>query len=175
MSLFSEASAKSPSPAQPYKVAFYSLLVLVVAFAVCMGLQRGNASEAQAIQKVLEQSQALEREIKNARGSRRLNHQDMADAADKMKRLDIDACPPDFREAFIRLAGEFRLAGQVMKQYPDLTSVVFDVGLNLLAGEKDAGLSGMKEELNAAARALLVRQTEVEALAVRYGARLLND
>lgn len=175
MSLLSEASAKCPSSAQPYKVAFYSLLILVVAVAVCMGFQGCNASEAQAIQKVLEQRQALEREIKNASPGKTITGPEMVALADRMKHLDISACPPDFREAFIRLAGELRLAGQVMKQYPDLASVVFDVGLNLLAGEKDAGLSGMKEELNAAARALLVRQTEVEALAVRYGAKLLND
>jgi hypothetical protein len=62
-----------------------------------------------------------------------------------------------------------------MKQYPDLTSIAIDAGLNFLAGEKDAGLSGVKEELNAALRALVIRQTEVEALAVRYGARLLHD
>jgi hypothetical protein len=175
MSLLSEASAKPPSSAQPYKVAFYSLLILLVAVAACLGLQRGHASEAQAIQKVLEQWQTLDREFKSTLGNRPVNGKDMAAAAEKMKRLDIQDCPPDFREAFIRLAGELRLTGQVMKQYPDLTSIAIDAGLNFLAGEKDAGLSGVKEELNAALRALVIRQTEVEALAVRYGARLLHD
>ncbi len=99
----------------------------------------------------------------------------MVALAEEMKRLDISACPPDFREAFIRLAGEFRLTGEVVKQYSDLTTVAIGAGLNLLAGEKDGGLSGVNEKLNAAARALIVRQTEVEALAARYGARLLHD
>lgn len=166
------SSATSPF----YKWAFYSLLVLVIAGGISWAvLAGGESKQTQAIQKVLEQSQALERENLSARGGRGLNHQDLTDVAGKMKRLDIHACPADFREAFIRLAGELQIVGQLMKQYPDLTSLAIDAGLNFLAGEKDAGLSGIKEELNAAARALIVRQTELEAIAVRHGARLLHD
>lgn len=176
MSFLSDSSAMSLPATRAYRGPFYALLaILLMGAAFWLGKLSVAGSGAEAVQTVLQQFQALDQEFTKATPEKKITGPEMVAVADRMKRIDISACPPDFREAFIRLAGEFWLTGEVMKQYSDMTSVAIDAGLNLLAGEKDAGIAGMKKELNAAVRALIVRQTEMEAIAVRHGARLLHD
>lgn len=131
--------------------------------------------QTQAVQKVLEQMQALEKARKAAAKDGKLSGEDLMGVAEDLKRLDIYSCPPDFREAVIRLAGAIDQAGHVMKKYPGTGTIALRMGLSFLSGEKDAGVLDISKELDDALKQLRASGNELDALTVRHGARLLPD
>lgn len=134
-----------------------------------------TCEQTQAVQKVLEQMQVLVKDTTSAAKDGKLSGEDLMVVAVALKRIDIYACPLDFREAVIRLAGSIEQSGHLMTKYPGKGILALRMGLSFLAGEKDAGGAGILKELEDALKEMRTRINELDALAVRHGARLLFD
>lgn len=132
----------------------------------------GDAATAKAVQRVLDEHEALHRAMKEARQDQGLKPEELEAMAQKMKAMDLRECPADFAEAFIRLAGHHQKMAYLLKRHSGTTRLFFEMGFRLLSGEKDAGTAKILDAQHEAIEEALALQTEVEALAVRYGARL---
>lgn len=93
-----------------------------------------------------------------------------------MKALNMEECPPEFREAFRRHINAWEsLALQLAREPQSFGEGVLQGLLNSLNGELDGGSGRMQQARDARVDALLATWGEVEAIAARYGARLPSN
>lgn len=97
----------------------------------------------------------------------------VAGMAERMRSIDLSACPPEFREAYVRHAAAWRgMAGQ-LKSEPDGVVEGLVIGfLRGLGGQLDGGASEMQAARNHHMRAIQSTWGDVEATAARHGAKL---
>jgi hypothetical protein len=163
-------------PRNVYALAFFGLLALmVVAGGVFFFSQRSAPkSESVAIQKVLDQYHACDQEFKSAKKALVPSKTNFKQAAEKLRRIDVSNCPSDFREAHIRFVGAMDRFVLLTALYPNSFSVAVDMTLKYLGGNRDAGYSKIMDRAQQVQQDLMTCHTEVDALAARYGARLVE-
>lgn len=90
-----------------------------------------------------------------------------------MEKLDLSACPADFRVAFRNHVQAWREAQTVIKQLPDgLLEGLLMGAFNGVLGESDGGQGRMNEALQQAQERIRSTYEEVEKIGVKYGAAL---
>lgn len=176
MTTTSPSSTSVSQPKNVYAWAFFGLLMLVVvAGGVFFFSQRSTAKpEALAIQKVLDQYHACDQEFKAAKKAKVPSQTNFKEATEKLRRIDVSDCPSDFREAHVRFVGAMDRFALLVAHYPDFLSVALDMGLKFLGGHRDAGYSKIMDRAKQAQQDLMTCHNEVDALAARYGARLVE-
>gem|GEM_PF-3056837 len=102
--------------------------------------------------------------------------QAIASYAARLKSIDMSQCPPEFREAYLRHANAWQGLGMQIDKEPQsfIESVLYGF-LNGLRGEFDGGLGRLQREHDSRFEAVVTTWGEVEAIAVRYGARLQSQ
>lgn len=89
------------------------------------------------------------------------------------KGLNMAECPPEFREAYRRHLNAWeRMAIQLAREPQSLGEGVIQGLINSLNGEFDGGSGRMQKARDARLDAVHETWSEVEAIAVRYGAKL---
>ncbi|MCB1212214.1 MAG: hypothetical protein KDK97_23020 [Verrucomicrobiales bacterium] len=131
-----------------------------------------DPAKTAAIQKVIDQCRAWEKEMSQSEQGRAIIGETLEAYAERMKTINISECPTNFQEAFIRLAGASKKLAYIIKKYPDKLSIGFHMVTSWLAKKEDAGFTQFTDEAQAILMEFQDRNTDVEALAARYGARL---
>ncbi|MCX6855490.1 MAG: hypothetical protein NTV80_11375 [Verrucomicrobia bacterium] len=163
-------------PKNVYALAFFGLLALMVVAGGGFFFSQRSApkSEAVAIQKVLDQYQICHEVIKSQKEAKVPGGKIFKETAENLRRIDVSDCPSDFCEAHVRLVGSIENTGLLLASYPDTFSIVKDMGLKLLGGNWHAGYSKIKDRADQVIQDVTTCHTEVDALAARYGARLVE-
>jgi hypothetical protein len=163
-------------PKNVYTWAFFALLLGVVGAGLFWSVTQQSApkSEAVAIQKVLDQYHACDQEFKSAKKAQVPSQTNFKEATEKLRRIDVSDCPSDFREAHVRFVGAMDRFAHLVADYPNSFSVALDMGLKFLGGHRDAGYSKIMDRAKQAQQDLMTCHNEVDALAARYGARLVE-
>lgn len=92
---------------------------------------------------------------------------------DELERIDLSACPADFRVAFRQHTRSCRDVQGAIMQVPSGTVDSMLVGfLNGLGGEADGGLGRFASDLKLSLKNGEATYREVERIALRYGAAL---
>jgi hypothetical protein len=92
---------------------------------------------------------------------------------DELERLDLSACPADFRVAFRRHARACRDIEAAIREFPDGSADSVVIGfLNGLGGEADGGFSRLQRDLQAAWKQGAATYDEVERTALSHGVAL---
>jgi len=163
-------------PKNVYAWAFFALLLGVVGAGLFWSVTQQSTpkSEAVAIQKVLDQYHACDQEFKSAKKAQVPSQTNFKEATEKLRRIDVSDCPSDFREAHVRFVGAMDRFTLLVAHYPDFLSVAMDMSLKFLGGHRDAGYSKIMDRAKQAQQDLMTCHNEVDALAARYGARLVE-
>lgn len=161
-----------------YKLSLETSSKIWLAVVTLLGAFCWAGLDAKAKAATFEQVAAMKRvltEMKTAsdevRKSSSNTGETLSQMAAKMKEMEYQACPTDFGEAFIRLAWACDKAAQVLKSHPDKLTLVLDMGLRLLSGERDAGATKINQDLQAVNDEMIHWQAELDALCARYGVR----
>jgi hypothetical protein len=167
-------SGRVPKPV--YIWAFFAFLLGVVGMGLAWSVSQQAApkSEAAAIQKVLDQYHVCDQEFKSAKKAQVPSQTNFKEATEKLRRIDVSECPSDFREAHVRFVGAMDRFTLFVAHYPNSFSVAVDMTLKFLGGNRDAGYSKIMDRAQQLQQDLMTCHTEVDALAARYGARLVE-
>lgn len=136
-------------------------------------IQREQARMRSAMEAVM----AKDRELSARQRTRVSEGAKPADAiatyASAVKNLDMSQCPSEFREAYLRHANAWQdMAAQLAKEPDGVVEGVLQGFLNSLGGEFDGGAARMQRERDSRYQSIKSTWVEVEAIAVRHGARL---
>lgn len=94
----------------------------------------------------------------------------------RVKAQNMEHCPPEFREALLRHLNAWNgLAIQLTREPQSLGEGVLQGLINGLGGELDGGSGRMQKARDARIDAISDTWGEVEAIAVRYGARIPSN
>lgn len=136
-------------------------------------IQREQARMRSAMESVLAKDTELSKRIKSHISSGSKPADAIATYASALKSLDMSQCPTEFREAYLRHANAWRdFALQVGKEPQGFADGVLQGFLNSLSGEFDGGAGRLQKARDNRMEAVSSTWGEVEAIAVRHGARL---
>lgn len=132
-----------------------------------------RVSRASLIEAVLTLDKQAQREAFSAISPNFTPTEAIAAYVTSMKGLKLELCPPEFRDAILRhLSAWESLALQLAREPQSFGEGVFQGLINSLNGEFDGGSGRMQKARDARVDAILATWGDVEAIALRYGARL---
>ena len=146
-------------------------LVATAAVAVILMLWRGGSRNASAIEKVLQADKAL-----SATMSATAQHEGKAAVfryVSGLEKIDLSACPSDFRVAFVQHIGAWAGLSTQLKMEPDgwWESALYGA-LRQLGGDWSGGANQMIDARQRQSSRITETYNEVREIAARYGARL---
>lgn len=173
----SEETSDFPTQAKKWYLALPQqakvALIIGAAIVLILLIRSCFPGDARSIENVLELDHRnevlLQQQI--ATGANKI--QAITSTVEKMRAIDLSGCPSDFREAYVRNTAAWRDLALQLKQEPDGVMEELFVGfVNGLGGELDGGVKKQKNARDAKLNAISTTWTDVEASAVRHGAKL---
>lgn len=93
-------------------------------------------------------------------------------AIEQLQQVDVSACPPDFREAYVRFLNAMRMLKSEADELPKSQfEQVIQGFLNGLGGEADGGYGRVTRSYTARVREVQVAHGELIAIATRHGVK----